>query len=307
MDLYDILKVSPNCTMNEIKKSYYKLAKIHHPDKMNGNTETFQQINYAYNILINENSRMKYNIMNKTTKNKFISFMEKLFKENSNIKSFFNFSDTIFDNIDSYDFNDILLFFNNSIIPTKKNTDSIDCSDSDIESWDETSGEYYDILPVKYHQYNKNNICLELECNIDQIINNSTRTIKITRKIYGSNVVNTFYFNTNSKYIVFNMGGDIDTTCSGNLIILLKLPPKYTIDCNNIIYNYDISLYNFIYGIDININFNNKKYDIKQWIPYRDGMIINISSANNYNYIVKLQLKYNDNDENKRILSEHFI
>ena len=61
MDLYDILKVSPNCTMNEIKKSYYKLAKIHHPDKMNGNTETFQQINYAYNILINENSRMKYN------------------------------------------------------------------------------------------------------------------------------------------------------------------------------------------------------------------------------------------------------
>ena len=307
MDLYDILKVSPDCTMSEIKKSYYKLAKLYHPDKMNGCSETFQQINYAYNILIDENSRMKYNIMNKTTKNKFILFMEKLFKENSNIKSFFNFNDTIFDNIDAYNFNDILLFFNNSIIPNKKNTDSIDCSDSDIDCWDETTAEYFDVLPVKYHQYNANNINLELKCTIDQIIKKNIRTIKITRKIFGSNVINTFYFNTNSKYIVFNMGGDIDTNSSGNLIILLTLPPKYTIDSNNIIYNYDISLYHFIYGVDINIDFNKKKYDIKQWIPYRDGMEICLEINNNYNYIIKLQLKYDDTIDNKKILSEHFI
>jgi len=307
MDLYNILQVSPNCTTNEIKKSYYKLAKLYHPDKMNGCTETFQQINYAYNILIDENSRMKYNIMNKTTKNKFILFMEQLFKENSKIKSFFNFSDKIFDNIDSYNFNDILLFFNNSIIPNKINTDSIDCSDSDIDNWDETSAEYYDVLPVKYHQYNKNNIYLELKCNIDQLITNNIRTLKITRKIYESNVINTFCFNTNTKYIVYNMGGDIDTNGSGNLIISLILPNEYTIDNNNIIYNYNISLYNFIYGVDIMIKFNNINYDIKQWIPYRDGMIINITMINNFNFIVKLQLKYDDTIDKKKILSEYFI
>ena len=51
MDLYDILLIKNTATMEEISKAYKKLAKIHHPDKITGNTEKFQQINYAYNIL----------------------------------------------------------------------------------------------------------------------------------------------------------------------------------------------------------------------------------------------------------------
>ena len=52
MDLYDILSISPNSSNEEITKSYRNLAKIYHPDKKTGDTEKFQQINYAYNILI---------------------------------------------------------------------------------------------------------------------------------------------------------------------------------------------------------------------------------------------------------------
>jgi DnaJ-class molecular chaperone len=307
VDLYEILQVSSNCTTNDIKKSYYKLAKLHHPDKMGGNKETFQRLNYAYNILIDEKSRSKYNIMSKTSKNKFIIFLEKWFQNKPNIKSFFNFNDEMFNNIENYDFNDILLFFNNNIIPNKKSSDTIDCSDSDIDSWDETQAEYYEVLPLKYHQYNVNNINLELKCSLDELIKNKIRKIKIKRLFFDSNQINTFNFNCTNRYIVFNMGGDIDTHSSGHLIINLVLPDNYSWDENNIVYNYYISLYQFIYGVDIVLNFNNKSYDIKQWIPYRDGLSININNINCYMFVVRLNIKYTDSSDKKSILGDMFM
>ena len=184
MNLYEILQVSPDSSINDIKKSYYRLAKIYHPDKMNGSAEKFQKINYAYNILNNEKSRTQYNIMNNNTKNKFILFLEKWFKDQPNLKSFFNFNDNIYNNLDSYDFNDIIMLFSDSIIPNKVNIDSVDCSDSDIDCWDESQAEYYYELPIKYHQYNKNNINLELKCTLNEIIcDSSTNTKSKTRMI----------------------------------------------------------------------------------------------------------------------------
>ena len=35
MDLYKILEIKPTATESDIKKSYYKLAKIYHPDVYN--------------------------------------------------------------------------------------------------------------------------------------------------------------------------------------------------------------------------------------------------------------------------------
>ena len=306
MELYEILNVKPDCSMTDIKKSYHKLAKTHHPDKMNGNSEKFQQINNAYTILIDEKSRAKYNIMNTVTKNKFILFMEKFFKDQPNIKSIFNMTDTMFDNIESYDFNDILSFFNNSIIPDKKNTDTIECSDSDIDSWDESQAEYYDDLPIKYYQYNKNNIKIELKCSIDEILKNSKRKIKINRLFFGTKQINTFHFNSTNKYIVYNQGGDNDQNGCGHLIICLILPTNYSIDKNNYIYNKTISLYEFIYGVNIKINFNKIDYDVKQWIPYRDGMLISMDYINNYVFVVQLNLNYIDTIDKKNILFEYF-
>ena len=72
-------------------------------------------------------------------------------------------------------------------------------------------------------------------------------------------------------------------------------------------YNYNINLYQFIYGVDIELNFNNTtSYDIKQWIPYRDGMNIYVTQINNYQFVVRLNLIYNDSIENKNILSQYF-
>lgn len=37
---------------NSIKKRYLELSKLHHPDMENGDTQTFQDINYAYKLLM---------------------------------------------------------------------------------------------------------------------------------------------------------------------------------------------------------------------------------------------------------------
>lgn len=305
MDLYEILQVEPNCSINDIKKSYYKLAKIYHPDKVNGDTETFQKINNAYNILNNEVSRKQYNMMNHTTKNKFMLFLEKWFKDQTSYKKFFNFSDEILNNIDYYDFTDIIKLFTESIIPTTKYNTSIDCSDSDMDSWDETQAEYYNILPIKYNLYNKYDIYLELKVTLNEIISNKVRKIKIKRKDIDTIYTTTFNFNCNYPYVVYCMGGDSSSNTTGNLIILLKLPDDYTWTSNNIIYNININLYQYIYGLDIKLNFNNKSYEVNSWIPYRDGITIDITDLHGINFLVLLNLQYTDSSDKRKLL-EYF-
>jgi hypothetical protein len=217
--------------------------------------------------------------MNKPTKSKLITFLENWFKKNDFInspkfKSLFKMNDSsifenIINNIEAYDFNDILGLFNKMIIPTKKN-DSINCSDTDTISWDQDDAEYYNELPLKYHLYNSNNIKLNLKCSIDDINNNNIRKIKIKRKQYNSDINDiddnnipfietTFYFNCSHPFIVFNNGGDYE----GHLIINLTLPENYIWLNDSIYYVININLYEYIYGISL------PEFKIKEWIPYK--------------------------------------
>lgn len=59
-NLYAILQIDKNSTPEDIKKSYYKLAKKYHPDLNKGSDATFKEINRAYEILSNEDERRKY-------------------------------------------------------------------------------------------------------------------------------------------------------------------------------------------------------------------------------------------------------
>ena len=49
-EMYEALGVQPDSSAGQIKKAYYKLAMTHHPDK-GGDTEEFQKIGDAYQVL----------------------------------------------------------------------------------------------------------------------------------------------------------------------------------------------------------------------------------------------------------------
>ena len=63
MGYYDLLNVKPDATKSEIKKGYFKQARIYHPDKNPNDptaTERFQKIGKAYQILSDDNLRAAY-------------------------------------------------------------------------------------------------------------------------------------------------------------------------------------------------------------------------------------------------------
>ena len=59
MDLYKILKIKKNATLEQIKSSYRKLSKKHHPD-VKGDPERFNEITIAYKVLIDKKKRKDY-------------------------------------------------------------------------------------------------------------------------------------------------------------------------------------------------------------------------------------------------------
>lgn len=61
-NLYDIIGVDPSASREEIKQSYKKLVRLYHPDVNKGSENYFKQINYAFDVLLDENKRQEYNV-----------------------------------------------------------------------------------------------------------------------------------------------------------------------------------------------------------------------------------------------------
>jgi len=60
-DLYNILNVSRQADVKEIKKAYFDSAKVNHPDK-GGDTEKFKQIQHAYDVLSDPDKKRMYDL-----------------------------------------------------------------------------------------------------------------------------------------------------------------------------------------------------------------------------------------------------
>ena len=62
-DYYEVLGVNRNASLEEIKKSYRRLARQYHPDANPGNKDTvekFKEINEAYQVLSDTEKRTTY-------------------------------------------------------------------------------------------------------------------------------------------------------------------------------------------------------------------------------------------------------
>jgi len=60
MNYYNILEVSEDASIEDIKQSYRKKAAIFHPDKASGDAEKFKEIQKAYEILKDPQKRAEY-------------------------------------------------------------------------------------------------------------------------------------------------------------------------------------------------------------------------------------------------------
>ncbi|KAK6455037.1 uncharacterized protein RJT20DRAFT_885 [Scheffersomyces xylosifermentans] len=60
IDLYEFLEVGTSASVSEIRRQYRKKALIHHPDKEGGDAHTFDLLLKAYEILVNEDLKRKY-------------------------------------------------------------------------------------------------------------------------------------------------------------------------------------------------------------------------------------------------------
>ena len=80
-DPYQILKVNPNAKLEDIKKAYRELVKIHHPDK-GGDANIMLQINEAWDIL-----KIKHKNLNQNKVNNSIIYKQNKYKQDTTISS----------------------------------------------------------------------------------------------------------------------------------------------------------------------------------------------------------------------------
>lgn len=267
---FNILNVTRDATLNDIKKAYRLLSIKHHPDK-NGNSssELFNKINDAYSILIRNYDSIK--LCEKKQVNDLV---------NSNTNSYTN-SNT-----------------NNN---TNNNTNS--CTNSSTNSSTNT-------MIYKYTNSSYEDIIINLTLNYNEAYNGCNKPIVVERKIIVNNVIGhekeTLYvqipkgIDNNEIITLVNKGNSYvnNGVSHSNVKIIILLKPHEFFERNglDILYTKSISLKDALIGFSFMLNhINNKNYNIScsEIIHFNYEKIINNMGFMRDAFVGNLIIKFN--------------
>jgi DnaJ-class molecular chaperone len=275
MDFYKVLDIRKNASIKTIKKAYHEKALKYHPDKNpKADIHKFHEIQTAYEILMDEEKRHKYdNLDNDDSINismiftKLISKIDSLAAFNkikcqftnilSNPKNIINITKLI--SKDNISFDDILDILNNlktnNLLSTETDTNYIDTLDN-------INGSEY------CQEVEKCNLDIKLtvNTNMKDIYNDKSQEIIYMRKNNGKDIKESVLVPLIGDQVIFEKLGDKKDKICGDLIIDINITNnmKYKKRNHDLIIRFEISLYQLFNGLVFSfIHLDDKEITIK--------------------------------------------
>ena len=290
-DIYKVLEVNYDADEKEIKQSYRRLVRKYHPDSAgsDANVLKFKEIQEAYEILSNEDTRKKYDILhgyyrekikksykNETTKNKYEEYIKSAQKH---AQSSMPFSQSVNEALDS-------------LFHSKK-----------------TTGKKEAKMPV-----NGDDINLEISLSCFETINGTNRKVNILHtqpcpKCEGRKFINgtecsmckgTGQLSLQKKINVkipkgVNRGSKIRVKKEGNkglnggkdgdlyLIVKIEKNPYFDTEGMNILCNLPITPYEAVLGADVNLKIMDENIMVKIPAMTSSGQKLRLAGLGLYN------------------------
>lgn len=244
MNPYDILNINPNCTKEELRKAYLKLVLKHHPDRSNDPNaeEKIKEIYTAYQLLKNDEYRIKFDSMENNSKfeyyNEFKKYFNKKYPSLSKIieniiQIFYEDEEQFKNDFNNFDFEKIYNTVTNKIpnimenfeVPIKINTNNIN-KPHELNIY----GTVYSNLKNRYlNKYEKISV------------NRITKDPKI------------FFIPLRENRITFQKEGELYKNNEGDIIIdiIIQNDEKFSAIGNNLYTQTFITLYEYLFGGEI--------------------------------------------------------
>lgn len=286
-DLYKILDLTFEATLDDIKKAYRKLAKTYHPDviKNNADINKFREIKEAYDILSDTEARKKYDVLHgyyrekikqeyerKAAQERTAKYAEYIKKAKAKSQTAENFSKSFNDAIDS-------LFKSNKSTEKKEPQKTATKKQKEEKKEKALNGEdiNMDLSISCFEAINGTNRKINIlhtqpchNCNGHKFVNGSkcpmckgSGFLSIQKKI---NVKIPKCVSQGSKVRVKGEGNPgLNGGRCGDLYLIINIEknPYYEFDGLNILCNLPITPFEAVFGADISIPTTTGKIKVK--------------------------------------------